>query len=52
LVRLPNIIKINCKTQLINIYGGIESSEENIFFKNNGTQSKASNQAFKVYLTK
>ena len=34
------------------IYGGIESSEENIFFRNNGTQSTASNQAFKVYLTK
>jgi hypothetical protein len=40
------------KTLIGYIYGGIESSEENIFFKNNGTQSKASNQAFKVYLTK
>ena len=34
------------------IYGGIESTEENIFFRNNGTQSSASNLAFKVYITK
>jgi hypothetical protein len=40
------------KTLIGYIYGGIESSEENIFFRNNGTQSTASNQAFKVYLTK
>ena len=34
------------------IYGGIESSRENIFFVNNGTQSIASNQVFKVYILK
>ncbi|WP_047419959.1 hypothetical protein, partial [Cellulophaga sp. Hel_I_12] len=40
------------KTLIGYIYGGIESSEENIFFKNNGTQSVASNQAFKVFILK
>lgn len=40
------------KTLIGYIYGGIESSSENIFFRNNGTQSIASNQIFKVYLTK
>ncbi|MDA9056318.1 hypothetical protein N9K49_00530 [Flavobacteriaceae bacterium] len=39
------------KTLIGYIYGGIESSAENIFFRNNGTQSIASNQAFKVYIT-
>ncbi len=34
------------------IYGGIESSQENIFFINDGTQSSASNQIFKVYINK
>ncbi len=34
------------------IFGGIESSQENIFFINNGTQSNASNLAFKVYIDK
>lgn len=33
------------------IYGGINSSAANIFFINNGTQSSASSQIFKVYLT-
>ena len=32
------------------IYGGIESSQENIFFINTGTQSWASNRLFKVYI--
>ncbi|MFM1875694.1 MAG: hypothetical protein RL266_1431 [Bacteroidota bacterium] len=32
------------------IYGGIESSAENIFFINDGTQSWASNRLFKVYI--
>jgi len=32
------------------IYGGIESSQENIFFINDGTQSWASNRLFKVYI--
>lgn len=31
------------------IYGGINSSAENIFFNNDGTQSSASNKIFKVY---
>jgi hypothetical protein len=34
------------------IFGGIESSQENIFFINNGTQSSASNQIFEVYINK
>lgn len=33
------------------IYGGISSSAPNIFFNNDGTQSSASSQIFKVYLT-
>ena len=32
------------------IYGGIESSQENIFFINDGTQSWASNRLLKVYI--
>ncbi len=40
------------KTLIGYIYGGIESSEENIFFRNTGTQSSASNQAFKIFITK
>ena len=32
------------------IYGGISSTAANIFFINNGTQSSASSQIFKVYL--
>lgn len=32
------------------IYGGISSSQPNIFFINDGTQSSASQQIFKVYL--
>lgn len=34
------------------IFGGIESSQENIFFINDGTQSIASNTVFKVYMNK
>ena len=34
------------------IFGGIESSQENIIFINNGAQSSASNLAFKVYIDK
>ena len=37
------------KTLIGYIYGGIESSQENIFFINDGTQSSASNVIFKVY---
>jgi hypothetical protein len=45
--KLPN------ETTLIGyIFGGIESTQENIFFINNGTQSSASNLAFKVYINK
>ena len=40
------------KTLIGYIYGGIESTSENIFFRNNGTQSTASHQAFKIYITK
>lgn len=34
------------------IYGGIESSADNIFFINDGTQSWASNAIFEVYIQK
>lgn len=34
------------------VFGGIESTAENIFFINDGTQSSASNTIFKVYITK
>ena len=34
------------------IFGGIESSKDNIFFINNGNQSGASNMLFKVYVYK
>lgn len=34
------------------IYGGIESTAENIFMSNDGTQSFASNVIFKVYINK
>lgn len=34
------------------IYGGISSTAQNIFFSNNGTQSSASSQIFKVLLSK
>ncbi len=34
------------------IYGGISSTAPNIFFINNGTQSSASSQIFKVYVIK
>lgn len=34
------------------IFGGIESTQENIFFINNGTQSSASNLAFKIFINK
>ena len=34
------------------IYGGISSTGANIFFTNNGTQSSASSQIFKVYVIK
>ncbi len=42
----------NDTTLLGYIYGGIASTEENIFWINAGTQSEATNQIFKVYLTK
>lgn len=41
---------INDTSLLGYIFGGINSSDKNIFFINTGTQSKASNQIFKVYL--
>lgn len=34
------------------IYGGIHSTAANIFFVNNGTQSSATNQLFKIYIIK
>ena len=48
-----NLSKLKEGTTLVGyIYGGIESSQKNIFFRNNGTQSRASSGAFKVYITK
>lgn len=50
------ILKLNdlpqTKTLVGYIYGGIESSQENIFFINDGTQSWASNAIFEVYIEK
>ena len=50
------ILKINKlpvqKTLIGYIYGGIESTQPNIFFINDGTQSSASNQVFGVYINK
>jgi hypothetical protein len=34
------------------IYGGIKSSASNIFFSNNGTESNASDQIFRVFVNK
>lgn len=39
------------KTLIGYIFGGIESTAENIFFVNDGSQSDASSLIFKVYLT-
>lgn len=55
--KFPNdVIKLDslsADTNLVGyIYGGISSSGKNIFFTNTGTQSKASNQIFKVYIIK
>jgi len=50
------IVDINAvpqtKTLIGYIFGGIESSAENIFFINDGTQSIASSMIFKVYINK
>lgn len=40
------------KTLVGYIYGGIQSTQDNIFFINNGTQSFASNVIFKVFIKK
>jgi len=40
----------NSKTLVGYIYGGINSSAENIFFTNDGTQSYASSTIFKVFI--
>jgi len=51
-----NVIKLDSlasdSTLLGYIYGGINSTEPNIFWINNGTQSTASNEIFKVFLIK
>lgn len=49
-LRLDEIISDS--TLLGYIYGGINSSAPNIFWINNGTQSTASSQIFKVYLVR
>lgn len=50
------ILKMNnipqAKTLIGYIYGGIESTQPNIFFINDGTQSSASSRIFKVYINK
>ena len=43
---------VNDTTHVGYIYGGINSSEANIFFTNSGTQSSASSTIFKVYVIK
>lgn len=40
------------KTHVGYVVGGIESTQANIFFINDGTQSSASNRIFKVYITR
>lgn len=42
----------NDRTLVGYIVGGIESTQENIFFINDGTQSDATTRWFKVYITK
>jgi hypothetical protein len=42
----------NDTTLIGHIYGGISSTTANIFFTNTGTESNASSQIFKVFLTK
>ncbi|MDX1445819.1 T9SS type A sorting domain-containing protein [Lishizhenia sp.] len=45
------LANLNADTTFLGyIYGGIESSAPNIFFINDGSQSLASNQIFKVYI--
>lgn len=53
----PNeVIKLDALTSdstlLGYVYGGINSTEPNIFWVNDGTQSSASNEIFKVFLIK
>jgi len=50
ILRLNDIPQV--KTLVGYIYGGIESTAENIFFINNGAQSSASSVIFKVYINK
>ncbi len=48
-----NLDSIQADTTLVGyIFGGISSSAENIFWINDGTQSSASSQIFKVYIIK
>ncbi len=51
-----NVLKLDdliADTTLVGyIYGGISSTAANIFFTNDGTQSSASSQIFKVYVIK
>jgi hypothetical protein len=42
--------KMNSRTLVGYIYGGIESSQPNIFFSNTGTQSTANSTIFKVFV--
>ncbi|MCB9205682.1 MAG: T9SS type A sorting domain-containing protein, partial [Flavobacteriales bacterium] len=47
-----NSLPMNQPTLVGYIYGGIESSAENIFFVNDGTQSWASGRLFKVFINR
>lgn len=47
-----NTLAMNQPTLVGYIYGGIESSAENIFFINDGSQSWASGRLFKVFITR
>ena len=50
---IVNVNNLPVGTTLIGyIFGGIESTQENIFFINDGTQSSASSLAFKVSIVK
>ncbi|MBI1289131.1 MAG: T9SS type A sorting domain-containing protein [Flavobacteriales bacterium] len=47
-----NALPMNQPTLVGYVYGGIESSAENIFFINDGTQSWASGRLFKVFINR
>ncbi|MCF8258374.1 MAG: T9SS type A sorting domain-containing protein [Flavobacteriales bacterium] len=45
-----NALPVGQPTLVGHIFGGIQSTDRNIFFTNDGTQSHASNRVFKVFI--